>query len=186
MVLVIMVSCTQNKQETRIILDKEHSIIIGLSTPHNLSFEVVNRTAYNFRGDYDNFDFIHTYGVDKERVISIVSTINSAYFKGINDLEVIHGKFRLNNEADCYYYSDNAKIRCRIDFESDEWLKRKILHELKHHYCLTKERESFSYCIKENAGMTDGFNNTKLWDYCYHDEGCFLDTPIDKEYGFIR
>ena len=142
------------------------------------------------RWNYEDYDFIHTYGVEKERIINIISTINPKYFEGVNVLEVINSKCRLDGcggRIDCYYYSDIVKIKCRIDFESDEWIKRNILHELKHHYCLNQERENFDSCLKENPNkiITDGFDNSRLWDYCYHDEGCFLDTPIDQEYGFI-
>lgn len=137
--------------------------------------------------NYSNYDFIRTHDYSKEKIIEIVKTINPIYFEGVKELEVIHtNKQATQYPEDGWYYSDNNHIRIMEWGQSEASIKRTILHELKHHYCLTKERQDFDDCIKINSGMSDGFDNAKLWDYCYHKTGCFLNTPIDEEYRFIR
>jgi len=151
----------------------------------NLTIEdknLIKKTIYN----YSNYKFIYTYGIDKERIITIVSTINPVYFEGVSMIEFVKTNKFWSNSKDGWYYPDSKSIRIFVDYEGDEFIERIILHELSHAHCFTKERESFDKCLKENSKMTDGFDNAKLWDYCYHDEGCFLNTPIDKEYGFIK
>ena len=80
---------------------------------------------------------IKTYGVDNERVLNITSTINPKHFEGVSQLQIIYSKSKFLT-ADCWYYT-NKKITCYIDWQSDEWLKRNILHEISHHKCFIKE-----------------------------------------------
>lgn len=137
------------------------------------------------QNDYSQFylgksNFIYTAGVPIDRIINILKPINPEYFEGVERIEFIKTNKFWSNSKDGWYYSDSRSIRIFVDYESDEFLTRVALHELKHNYCLTKERDSFNKCIEKNL------DNSESWDYCYHDEGCFLNTPIDKEYGFIQ
>ena len=111
---------------------------------------------------YHNLNILRAYGVDKERISKIIYSINPQYFEGIKGIDVINSKQELR-QKNGVYYPDSQKIVLYIDWESDEWLKMNMLHELKHHYC---------YMTTSNAE--------------YNHTGCFLNTPIDKEYGFIQ
>ena len=180
--LLLLSSCIRQNTNNNIPVNSDVSPHASQSHESYKNAEVI---IPNFKWEYNDTSFINVYGVEKERIINIISEINPIHFEGISTLEVIYSKAHGN--ADCWYYSDNSKIKCYIDYQGDEWLKRNILHELKHNFCLTKERDDFDNCLKHNPNkiITDGFDNSRLWDYCYHDEGCFLSTPIDKEYGFI-
>lgn len=61
-----------------------------------------------------------------------------------------------------------------------------LLHELKHHWCWTNKNEEtlelYTFCKKMSNNSY--YNNTE-WVKCVH-QGCFLNTPIDKEYGVIQ
>ena len=131
-------------------------------------------------------NFIYTAGVPIEKIINILKPINPEYFEGVTEIDFIKTNKFISNSKDGWYYYDSKSIKIFVDYESNEFLTRTILHELKHHYCLTKEMDSFEKCLKENSNMTYGFDNVELWDYCYHDEGCFLNTSIDEEYGFVQ
>ena len=195
---IILISCASSETYAPVSIENIQESILS-KTPENIvkieqvntseTSEVnnVNISQYNYKGDYDNFDFIYTYGVDKERIINIVSTINPKYFEGVSELEVIYSNKQTTlDNVYGWYYSDNAKITI-YDFNySDNYIKRNILHELKHNFCLIKERDSFNRCLTANSYISNDFDNTELWYYCYHDEGCFLNTPIDEEYGFIK
>ena len=132
-------------------------------------------------------DKIRLSGVNESYAIGIIEDINPKYLDGINILEFRHGNPSYRS-YDGVYYSDSRKIVVYVyDTEWKSYYRRVVLHELKHHYCLTKERNLFNNCIKSKPIAADGFtHNSELWDYCYHEQGCFLNTPIDKEYGFIK
>ena len=126
----------------------------------------------------NNFNKIQTYGINKTRIKTIISGMNPEYFNDLNLLEVIYSNSQATkSNINGMYYSDNKQITLWVYDESDNYIRYLILHELKHHYCLTKERDDFDRCLKLN---------NQMWDYCYHNEGCFLNTPIDKEYGIIK
>ena len=113
--------------------------------------------------NYSNFylsksNFIYTAGVPLERIINILKPINPIYFEGIARIEFVKTNKFISNSRDGWYYSDSKSIRIFVDYESDEFLRRVVLHELKHHYCYTN------------------FNNVEI-----NHQGCFLNTPIDKE-----
>ena len=158
-------SCASSKTYTPVSTTSQKPIL--LETPEiNTEIEQANvsqYTQYNFKGDYNNFDFIYTYGVDKERIINIISSITPKYFDGISELEVIYS----NSESiRGWYYPDNAKITI-YDFNyGDSFIRRNILHELKHHYCWTK---GYTWNTIEESH-----------------QGCFLHTPIDDEFGFVK
>ena len=111
---------------------------------------------------YHNLNILRVYGVDRERIAKIIYSINPQYFEGISAIDAINSKQELR-QRNGVYYPDSQKITLYIEWESDEWLKYNLLHELKHHYC---------YITTSNAE--------------YNHTGCFLNTPIDREYGFIQ
>ena len=124
---------------------------------YNKSANLKQTISYN-----NSFNNIYVYGVDRQRIKSLINGINPDYFAGLNQIEVIHSKKQdALRAADGWYYPDNAKIAIYIYDESDGWVLGLLLHELKHHYCWNKEKD------------------------LGHDK-CFLDTPIDKEYGIVR
>lgn len=111
--------------------------------------------------NYSNYDFITTYGYSKEKIIEIVKTINPVYFEGVRELEVIHTNKQVTKyPEDGWYFTSNNKIQIMEFGQSEDYIKRMILHELKHHFCYINHGE---------ISHTD----------------CFLSTPIDDEYGFI-
>lgn len=116
--------------------------------------------------DYNNdFNSIQTTdGINIVRIKSIVNEINPEYFKGLNLLQAVYSNpdSRLN-PADGMYYYDSKGIALWIYDESDGYIRYLLLHELKHHYCWN--------IMNENTDTH---------------QGCFLDTPIDREYGFIK
>jgi len=119
----------------------------------------------NYSNYYHNLNILRVYGIDKDRISKIIYSINPIYFEELELIEAIHSKSELRQKAGMYY-PDSGKITLYIDWESDEWIKHNLLHELKHHYCYTN---NYKWNSTEEAH-----------------QGCFFDTPIDKEYGFIR
>ena len=118
--------------------------------------------------NYSNFylskpNFIYTAGVPIERIINILKPINPEYFEGVSRIEFINTNKFISSSKDGWYYADIRSIRIFVDYESDEFLRRVVMHESKHHYCYQK------------SGNPEPLHL-----------GCFLDTPIDKEYGFIK
>lgn len=118
--------------------------------------------------DYSSFylsksNFIYTAGVPIERIIIILKFINPKYFEGVAKIEFIKTNKIWSNSKDGWYYSGSRSIRIFDGDESDEFLTRVVLHELKHHWCYIN------------------FNNVEI-----NHQGCFLNTPIDNEYGIIK
>ena len=141
--------------------------------------DIPQYTIYN-----NNFDKIEVYGIDKTRIQTILKDMNPKHFEKLGLIQFIYSNRQVTkSEINGMYYPDNKQITLWIQNESDGYVRYLVLHELKHHYCLTNEKENFDRCIKENK--LNIFDNAKLFDYCYH-KGCFLDTPIDKEYGYLK
>lgn len=162
LILLLLASCTPQKISSGT-KDKMLLPDISKATPSSILKEAINIseniTLLNADYAYDNFDFIKAYGINKERIIKIVTAINPKYFKGINEMEVIHSKKQdARRQADGWYYLDSSKITIYTYDESDGYIAGIILHELKHHYCWVNQQD-----LSHNK--------------------CFLDTPLDKEYG---
>lgn len=127
---------------------------------------------HSFKGDFKDISFIHFYGdVDKEKIMNLIYSINYSYFEGVTSLDIIKTKFNILQNAGVY--TENAlyipidksrgQIRWYIENEDNQITKHDILHELKHHYC---------------------WINGDRWNSIEEaHQGCFLNTPIDKEYN---
>ena len=120
-----------------------------------------------FNKAYPTFNFLKVSNFDRQRAINILKTIDYSYIIGLNEIYFIHSnKNVINNNEDGLYNQYTKSIEIYEDGESDEYLKRILLHELKHHYCVQK---GYSFETIEESH-----------------QGCFLNTPIDREYGFIK
>lgn len=102
--------------------------------------------------------------IEKEYFLKSVKdvNVNPDYLKGVEFI-----KFAFNPAGACGYFNYNY-ILINYGNPECEWQplqnKSKVfLHEVKHNYCYT----------------TTG-------DVEFEHKGCFLSTPIDEEYGFIR
>ena len=104
---------------------------------------------------------IKNYGVPQE-IIDNSMSINCQYFENIQLIEWYNtSKWELQtNHGYEIFQSNNIKIYWRDDSHIN--YQKLMLHELKHAWCWNNQHE-----------MTTTH------------KGCFLDTPIDKEYGFI-
>lgn len=187
LLFLFLVSACYQTQESSPAFEKSPRIVEHFDIIKEERIELPIPTQKDYSSFYlSKSNFIYTAGVPIEKIISILKPINPEYFKGITRIEFVKINKFISNSKDGWYYSDNRSIRIFVDNEGDEFLTRNVLHEIKHYYCLTKERDSFNRCLEANNQMSDGFDNEKLFNYCYHKEGCFLNTPIDEEYGFIR
>lgn len=162
---IIIILIALNSCSVTNIKDKVGVVDLSPKSNEDYIVELGNQTLLDkdYYSNYKNFNFIHTTeGVDREKIIGIVRTINPDYFNGISELEVIYSnpEARLDDKGG-WYYSDNNKITIYDYNYSSGLLYGMILHELKHHYCWLKFKD------------------------LSHDK-CFLDTPIDKEYGQIK
>lgn len=160
--LTLLVSCTQISPKSIEVVKAEHSVQYPVNeTPvflDNFSPKI------DFREAYEDFNILRTYGVEKEKMMGIIYKINPIYFDKLNEIEVIYSnRDALNSNIGGWYYVDSRKITIYYYNEGDEFVKHIILHELKHHYCNIKN------------------GNAEI-----NHQGCFLDTPIDKEYGYIK
>ena len=107
----------------------------------------------------NNFDKIEVYGIDEERIKSIIAGINPKYFEELKLLQMIHSNRQATgSDVNGMYYPDSKQITLWLFDESDGYIRYLLLHELKHHHC--------------NPDITHS--------------NCFLNTPIDEEYGFIK
>jgi hypothetical protein len=111
------------------------------------------------RDQYPKFNIL-LYGVDKDYAESIVYSINPEYYEGLREIKIIYSKQHML-PGEGYYYQDSYSIML-YDVPRYDFLKYNLLHELKHHYCWYVKRQSSA-------------------DH----QGCFLNTPIDEEYGEI-
>lgn len=134
----------------------------------------------DYKDYYKNFDILHVYGVNKQRILNIIYTINPKYFEKLNDMSFVYSNKNVIKSAGTYnhdgFYAP-LTIQIYVYNETDAQINYIILHELKHHWCYMNKNGEI------NNGL--GFYNVNGKSYYTHG-GCFLDTPLDKEYGFIK
>ena len=96
-----------------------------------------------------------------------------------------NGMFLYRSNESCGYYDvDEKKIYLNVNRTMCYDFSKTMLHELKHHWCWTNEREETLNISRE---CTKQFKDNRTgWQGCIHKQGCFLDTPIDREFGFIN
>lgn len=102
-------------------------------------------------------------GVNESYAINLLESINPEYFEGLNKITFMysHPDYR---EVNGWYYTDSKEIMIYMyDWEWRDYYKRTVIHEIKHHWC--------------NINTGNG-EITHM--------GCFLNTPIDQEYGYIK
>lgn len=144
---------------------------VGAKTPISSSAP----TPLNYKDNYDNMNlrFIHFRGVDETKIMRIIYTINPKYFQDLISIDFVKTKFSDLQQAGTY--NENAEytptanggiIKVYLENEDNVLTIHNLLHELKHHYC-----------------WTNGYKWTTIAE---SHQGCFLNTPIDKEYGFIK
>ena len=160
-VMIMLISC-QKQQQTNV-MDMEVTNVIQIE--ERLNNEI---TSIPIRATYDNsWVTIRTYGVEKIRIQKIVNTINTKYFTGLNEISVIYSNPNINiDNKRAIYIPDSQSMTLWIYDEGNEYVRYLLLHELKHHYCYTHNQ---SWSTVEEAHQK-----------------CFLSTPIDIEYGFIK
>ena len=118
--------------------------------------------AQQFLVYHNEFNRTKTYGINEARVKSIISEMNPAYFEGLNLLQIVHSNRQATkSNINGMYYPSNAQITLWVKDESDGYIRYLLYHELKHHYCWINQKD-------------------------LSHQGCFLDTPIDREIGFIK
>lgn len=164
LLILLLSSCQQIATPTKIIYKSSNNMPGGAyifdSVKNNSQYD--NSSQYTYK--YDNFDFVSVYGVDKQRMTNIITTINPKYFDRIQNIRFIYSnKDAMSNsgtQIQSNYNQYTNKITIYVYDELDHIIKIMILHELKHHYCWQTAND------------------------ISHDK-CFLNTPIDKEYGFI-
>ena len=87
-----------------------------------------------------------------------------------------------SNETCGKYNSDEDKIYININRTNCDSVIDTILHEFKHRWCWMNHYEEelnlSNKCEKGYNKSDDGYYD------CRH-QGCFLNTPIDQQYGFI-
>ena len=114
----------------------------------------------NYSNNYTHPNFIISdYGVGYEKIISILSPINPMFFNGVNKIEFIYSnKDELKKsgyDVNALYVYDSRFIVVYVFDESDEVIKKFVIHELKHHYCWNVMNETTTEHL-----------------------GCFLTAPI--------
>ena len=113
-----------------------------------------------------NASAVYSVAVSIERIINILTPINPEYFNGVNEIIFIYSNKEVSNSKDGLYTTDSKSIKVYIYKEADSFHTRTTLHELKHHHC----------------NIQNEFNIEEQFEH----QGCFLDTSVDKEYGFVR
>lgn len=132
----------------------------------NSGFVVSLDTANMKNYVYSNYTFLKTYNFDRARAINIINKINPTYLYGIKEIRIMHSNRNVRGTLIQAMYYPYAKLAVVYEYgEGDGWIMNNILHELKHNYCFAQGQR-----WKNNEESH---------------QGCFLDTPIDKEYGFI-
>lgn len=101
-----------------------------------------------------------------------ISNLNLELFNNTNGIYFFEGIETCKGYVEGCYYPSNGTIY----IEKTANFKLVLLHELKHIFCKDKQPE---------CKTSDILENDRKYDKCIH-QGCFLNTPIDKEYGFIK
>lgn len=101
---------------------------------------------------------VFNFGTNKTMSNNIINSIDPTYFKDIKRISFIKSSNGWYRQG--FYVPPGLIDVYVIPNTSEEYTRSKLLHELKHHYCWKTEK-SLSHT------------------------GCFLNTPIDKEYGKI-
>ena len=163
LIALLLASCNNTEKIQKIFEPQDSSSLTPSSAA--VSGDIIDKSASmpQFATYINDFNSIQTTdGISIVRIKAIVSDLKLEYFKGLNVLQIVYSnpETRLN-QANGMYYTGHAQITLWIYNESDGYIRYLLLHELKHHYCWQ-------------------------FDKSYSHDGCFLDTPIDKEYGFIK
>lgn len=167
LIILFLLGCEQTKEEPKKAIYADVKPIIIPINKINITIPTIDINR-DYRNYYQNFTILYTYGVDKQRMMNIIYTINPTYFKNLREFEVIYSNKDALRIGGTYngngkYFPDNYKISLYVYDESDNYVKNLLLHELKHHWCwINKQEVNFDH------------------------QGCFLDTPIDEEYGYIK
>jgi hypothetical protein len=106
---------------------------------------------------------VSSYGVDKGRVEKVISSIDVKYFTGVKKISFFPKSPKSLSRTDGFYSPGGYITLYDSGYPNIQILRNVLLHELKHHYCYTKSKN------------LDPVHT-----------GCFLSTPIDKQYGYIR
>lgn len=149
--------------------------IVQTSTPQTTQTQSPVITAQNkdnfVHNDYSSFYtnnvIIILQGIDNTRMLNILSPINPSYFNGVKSITFIYSNPDANyGNVGAFYNSNDKSIIVYVYKFSDYFYTREVLHELKHHYC---------------------FINNHTWANVEEShQGCFLHTPLDDEFGFVK
>lgn len=126
-----------------------------------------NKTASpkpNYSSQYIASGIVEGIEVDAALIYNAFSDVNFEYAKGLTKIRVMRSnpEHRMATSNGLYYADTNEILIYHWD-EGEEWVRHIALHEMKHHWCWYNRQEQTQ-----------------------NHQGCFLDTPIDREYGFIK
>lgn len=102
--------------------------------------------------------------------------INQSYLENITEI-----KFGFLVHACANYDVDTKVITINVNRTNCIFISYSLRHELKHHWCYMHKRDEE---IKLEKDCSKKFNQSDDYQACLH-TGCFLNTPIDEEYGFV-
>lgn len=161
MSVLILLSCSEVKQKSPKI---EIPIIEDNLNVSDDDYSLIQFDT-NIQKEWDKSLYqnkLKVYGVEKDYALSILQEINPIYFDDLNYINFIYSNpdYRVIKGI---YYPNNREITIYVyDLEWKPYYKYLTLHELKHHWCWINKQE-----------------------ITLNHQGCFLNTSIDKEYGFI-
>lgn len=157
--LLFLISCTPAQSRS---IDFTYSQSVGAIEK---VYTPVNKSPHPYQRDYSSYyqhpNFkISTYGVDSQRIINILSSINPIFFNDISEIKFVYSnKDELmksgTHDKNGFYVYDSKSIEIYAFDEGDEYIRSIIIHELTHHYCWNIKNEK-----------TDNH------------PGCFLTAPI--------
>lgn len=114
-------------------------------------------------------------GTNHTKAKQLVYSIPEKYFKDV-EINFIYSNPDYRNVVGVYYPYSKSIIIYYYKTDTAEKIKLILLHELKHHYCWINQME-----INYGFGW-QWIDGQPYWTH----SGCFLNTPIDEEYGFVK
>ena len=188
LIIIFLTSCTTQNISPATVYVKEipkNDIPGGayIFEPPKQTAVPINNTQPSFKGDYKDISFIHFIGFNESRKQEILNgfyELNSSYFQNLHELEFIYSNKEQNKIGGGAWETAGLytpyKIQIWVFDEPVSQIKYWLLHDVKHEYCWTNYQ-----VINEKMGW-QLVNGQTYWTH----DGCFLNTPIDKEYGFVE
>ena len=107
---------------------------------------------------------IVNHGVNQTKINIVLNSINQSYINDLQSIEFVYSNPKYRT-MDGFYTPYNIVL---YDYNYPvSRLSTNLKHEAKHHYCMKQDGGYVSVDAMKHIG-------------------CFLNTPIDKEYGFIK